>query len=200
MSGTRLIVWRHGQTTWNVANRIQGHLDVDLDPAGVAQAEAVAARLARLRPDAIVSSDLRRASDTAAALAALTGLEVRYDPRLRERSFGEWQGLTNAEAAEKYPVEYARWRAGATIDGCGVEEADDLSKRASSALREAAELAPGGTVVAVSHGGTAKYGMVALLGWPSSVLPGIAALSNCHWLDLRAYPSVGWRLRGYNVP
>jgi probable phosphoglycerate mutase len=199
VSVTRLIVWRHGQTAWNVANRIQGQLDVDLDPAGVAQAAAAAARLAQLRPAAIVSSDLRRASDTAAALAALTGLEVRYDPRLRERSFGEWQGLTNAEAAEKYPVEYARWRAGATIDGCGVEEADDLGKRGSSAFREAAELAPGGTVVAVSHGATAKYGMVALLGWPSSVLPGIGALSNCHWLDLRAYPSAGWQLRAYNV-
>ncbi len=199
MSVTRLIVLRHGQTTWNVANRIQGQLDIDLDPAGVAQAAAAAARLAQLRPDAIVSSDLRRASDTAAALAALTGLEVSYDPRLRERSFGEWQGLTNAEAAEKYPAEYARWRAGATIDGCGVEEADDLGKRASGAFREVAELAPGGTVVAVSHGGTAKYGMVALLGWPGSVLPGIGALGNCHWLDLRAYPSAGWQLRGYNV-
>jgi broad specificity phosphatase PhoE len=199
VSATRLIVWRHGQTTWNVANRIQGQLDIELDPTGLAQASVTAARLAELKPDAIVSSDLRRASDTAAALAALTGLEVSFDPRLRERSFGDWQGLTNAEAAEKYPVEYARWRAGATIDGCGVEEADDLGKRASGAFREAAELAPGGTVVAVSHGGTAKYGTVALLGWPSTVLPGIGALSNCHWVDLHAYPSVGWRLRAYNM-
>ncbi|HEY2673237.1 MAG TPA: histidine phosphatase family protein [Rugosimonospora sp.] len=199
MSVTRLIVWRHGQTTWNVDNRIQGQLDVELNPTGVAQAAAAAARLVELKPDVIVSSDLRRAVDTAAALAAVTGLTVRYDPRLRERSFGDWQGLTNPEAAERHPAEYARWRAGQVIDGCGVEEADDLGKRASGALRDAADLAPGGTVVAVSHGATTKYGTVALLGWPTSVLPGFGVLSNCHWVDLRAYPAVGWQLRGYNL-
>jgi probable phosphoglycerate mutase len=200
MSTTRLIVWRHGQTAWNVANRIQGQLDIELDPTGVAQAASVAARLAELKPDAIVSSDLRRAADTAAALAAVTGVAVRYDQRLRERHFGAWQGLTNAEAAERHPAEYARWRAGQQIDGCGVEEVEDLGKRVSAALREAAELAPGGTVVAVGHGGSAKYGTVSLLGWPTTVLGGIGALGNCHWIDLRAYAVPGWQLRGYNLP
>jgi probable phosphoglycerate mutase len=200
MSVTRLIVWRHGQTAWNIANRIQGQLDTELTPTGVAQAVAAAARLAELRPDVIVSSDLRRALDTAAPLAAATGLTVRTDSRLRERYFGAWQGLTNAEAQERHPQEYARWRAGQPVDGCDVEEVDDLGKRASTALREAAELAPGGTVVVVSHGGTAKYGTVALLGWPTTVLAGIAALSNCHWIDLRAYAVPGWQLRGYNLP
>jgi probable phosphoglycerate mutase len=200
MSATRLIVWRHGQTAWNVANRIQGQLDIELTPTGVAQAAAVAARLVELHPDAIVSSDLRRARDTAAPLAAATGLAVQTDSRLRERYFGAWQGLTNAEAQERHPQEYARWRAGQPVEGCDVEEVDDLGKRASTALREAAELAPGGTVVVVTHGGTAKHGSVALLGWPTKVLAGIAALGNCHWVDLRAYPVVGWQLRGYNLP
>ena len=199
MSPTRLIVWRHGQTTYNVDKRFQGQLDTDLNPIGQAQAVAAAARLAELGPDAIVSSDLRRAADTAAALAARTGLTVRYDPRLRERNFGAWQGLTNAEAAERYPEEHGRWRARQPVDGCGVEEIDDLGKRVSLAMREAADLAPGGTVVAVGHGGSAKHGMVALLGWPASVLAGLGDLGNCRWVELREDPVHGWQLRGYNL-
>jgi len=199
MSRTRLIVWRHGQTTWNASNRIQGHHDTDLDPTGVAQAALAATALAALRPDAIVSSDLRRASDTAAVLASLTGLTVRFDPRLRERHFGTWQGLTNEEAERRHPQEYGRWRTGQPVDGCAVEEVDDLSKRASAALRDAAELAPGGTVVAVGHGGSAKHGMVALLGWPAMVLPGLGGLGNCRWIDLRSDTVRGWQLRGYNL-
>src|SRR5690606_19337304 len=81
----RLILWRHGQTAWNVTGRVQGQTDVDLDETGVAQAAATAPRVAQYRPDLIVSSDLRRAARTAAALADVTGLPVEYDARLRER-------------------------------------------------------------------------------------------------------------------
>jgi glucosyl-3-phosphoglycerate phosphatase len=198
MSGT-LIVWRHGQTVWNAEGRIQGQLDTELSETGVGQAAAAARRLALLRPDAIVSSDLRRAADTAAALAAVTGLTVRYDPRLRERHFGAWQGLTGAEAAARHPEEYARWQAGQPVDGCGVESRDELAKRAAVALQEAADLAPGGTVVAVMHGGSAKHGVAALLGWPEEVLSGFAALGNCRWMELRHDAVRGWQLRGHNL-
>ena len=75
---TRLIVWRHGNTDWNAANRVQGQTDVPLNELGRDQARAAAPLLAALRPDAIVASDLSRAAETAAALAALTGL--RYAP------------------------------------------------------------------------------------------------------------------------
>jgi probable phosphoglycerate mutase len=197
---TTLIVWRHGQTAWNAQGRIQGQFNTELTEEGIAQAAAAAPRLAALRPDVIVSSDLRRTADTAAALAALTGLTVRYDPRLRERHFGVWQGLTGAEAAARHPREYARYKAGEPVDGCGVEGGGELAKRASAALQEAAELAPGGTVVVVGHGGCAKHGMVALLGWPDEVLPGLAALGNCRFMDLRHDAARGWQLRGYNVP
>jgi probable phosphoglycerate mutase len=198
MSGT-LIVLRHGQTGWNAEGRIQGQLDVELTELGIEQAAQAAQRLAELRPDVIVSSDLRRAADTAAPLAAVTGLTVRYDPRLRERDFGLWQGLTGAEAAARYPEEYARWQSGEPIDGCEVESREDLAKRASAGLQDAAELAPGGTVVAVTHGGAAKHGCVALLGWPPEVLPGLAALANCRWMELRHDAVRGWQMRGYNL-
>ncbi len=198
MSGT-LIVWRHGQTAWNVEGRIQGQLDTELTEVGIEQAAAAAQRLALLRPDAIVSSDLRRTADTAAALAALTGLTIRYDPRLRERHFGVWQGLTGAEAAARHPEEYARWQAGEAVDGCGVEGRGELGKRAAAAMQEAADLVPGGTVVVVGHGGSAKYGVVELLGWPDEVLRGLGALGNCRWMDLRHDAVRGWQLRGYNL-
>jgi len=105
---TRLIIWRHGQTASNVADRFQGHLDVDLDETGHAQAAAAAARLAEEHPDVIVSSDLRRAADTAVALSAVTGLPVHTDARLRERNYGVWQGMLGSDAASAYPEAHAR--------------------------------------------------------------------------------------------
>ena len=80
---TRLVIWRHGRTAWNAERRVQGQTDVELDERGHAQAAAAAARLARFSPAAIVSSDLRRAAQTAAYLAEATGLPVAYDERLR---------------------------------------------------------------------------------------------------------------------
>ena len=80
----RLVIWRHGRTTWNAEHRFQGQSDVPLDAVGVEQARRAAVELAALKPSVIVSSDLQRARDTAAALAAVTGLEVNLDRRLRE--------------------------------------------------------------------------------------------------------------------
>ncbi len=196
---TSLILWRHGITEWNAGDRVQGQMDVPLSERGREQAVAAARQLAVLRPAAIVASDLRRAADTAAALAALTNLPVRLDPRLRERHFGEWQGLTIAEIAERYPTEHARWRAGDPDFGCGVESIDDMTKRVGAALREAADAVTGGTVVVATHGGAAQRGVGELLGWPHQVTRLLYGLANCHWSELRLDPARGWRLRAYNV-
>jgi probable phosphoglycerate mutase len=195
----RLLIVRHGRTGYNATQRIQGQFDTELDEVGRAQAQAAAPQLAAYSPVAIVSSDLRRAADTAAALAVVTGLPVRYDFRLRERSFGAWQGMLNDEVASRYPTEYTRWQAGQPIDGCDVEELDDLAKRATAAFQEAADLAPEGTVAVFCHGGTAKYGLAALLGWPPKVLPTVSSLGNCRWIELRRDTVRGWQLRGYNL-
>src|SRR5262245_59486659 len=144
---TRLIVWRHGQTAWNATDRVQGQNDVPLSDLGREQAAVGAAKLVMLDPAAIVTSDLARTSQTAAALTELTGLTADPDPRLRERHFGEWQGLELDEVARRWPEEFARWRAGEPSPGCGLEDIDELAKRAGAALREAAERAAGGTVV-----------------------------------------------------
>ena len=195
----RLLVVRHGRTGHNAAHLIQGQLDVELDDTGRAQAVAVAPRLAAFEPVAIVSTDLRRAADTAAPLAALTGLPIHLDQRLRERSFGDWQGLHGTEIAERYPAEHARWRAGQEVDGCAVEGTDELAKRASEALEDAATEAPEGTVVVFSHGGTSRHGMAALFGWSPEVLRSFAPLGNCRWIELRRDSERGWQLRGYNL-
>jgi probable phosphoglycerate mutase len=197
---SRLIVWRHGNTDWNAGHLVQGQADVPLNDTGHQQAVAAAELLVRFRPDAIVASDLRRAADTAAALAALTGLPVAHDPRLRERYFGPWQGRTMAEVAETRPQEYARWRAGADVVGDDIETLDDLGKRVADGLQAAAaQAAPGGTVVVATHGAAARQGIGHLLGWPREQLRTLRALQNCHWAELAQDTTRGWQLAAYNV-
>jgi len=197
---SRLVVWRHGNTDWNAGSRVQGQTDVPLNEFGLQQAVDAAALLVRLKPAAIVASDLRRAADTAAALAALTGLSVSYDPRLRERYFGAWQGLTMAQVATQRPKEYARWISGADVIAGDVETLDDLGKRVADALSDAAELAPpGGTVVVATHGAAARQGIGHLLGWPTAQLRTLRALQNCHWVELTHDSVRGWQMAAYNV-
>jgi len=197
---SRLIVWRHGNTDWNAGHRVQGQTDVPLNQLGHQQAVDAAELLVKFRPHAIVASDLRRAADTAAALAALTGLAVEHDKRLRERYFGTWQGLTMTEVAESRPAEYARWKAGADVIGDDVETLDDLGKRVAEALQAAAGKAPpGGTVVVATHGAAARQGIGHLLGWPREQLRTLRALQNCHWVELTHDSARGWQVAAYNV-
>ena len=93
MTAAQLIVLRHGRTAWNATGRFQGQADIELDERGLAQAERAAEVLAELAPVAIHSSDLSRARQTAAPLAARCGLEVQTDQRLREINVGTWEGL-----------------------------------------------------------------------------------------------------------
>jgi probable phosphoglycerate mutase len=196
---TRLLLWRHGQTAWNAADRVQGQSDVDLSEVGRAQAEEAAARLAGLRPDVIVTSDLRRAADTAGALAAITGLDVSHDARLRERHYGQWQGLTNPEIAERWPEEHERWRAGLPMPEFGIEDLDEVGKRMADALQDVSGRAPGATIVVASHGSAIRRGTIAMLGWPESVIGTVGIIANCHWVELRLDARRGWQLRAYNA-
>jgi glucosyl-3-phosphoglycerate phosphatase len=193
---TRLIVWRHGNTDWNATERVQGQSDTPLNDLGRRQAAAAAQRLLALRPDAIVASDLLRASDTAAALSAVSGLTVTYDKRLRERFFGVWQGLFMTEVIERFPEQHARWTSGQEIGG-DVESLDELGTRVSAALTDAAAL--GDTVVVATHGAAARQGVGDFLGWPAAVLRTLRPLDNCHWIDLFHDRRRGWQLAGFNV-
>lgn len=197
---TTLILWRHGTTGWNSQRRYQGHTDTALSALGREQAARAAPLLAARSPEAIVASDLSRATDTAAPLAELTGLPVRRDPRLRERSYGDWEGLTAPEIAQRFPEAYARQQSGHYDLGHRIEPPADVMKRVGEALREAAEATrPAGTTVVVTHGGAARYGMFELLGWPAELLGTVTVLANCHYTELRRVPARGWTLYGHNL-
>ena len=192
---TRIILWRHGNTDWNAERRTQGQMDVPLNDRGRAQAAAAAPALARLAPDTIISSDLRRAADTAAALAELVKLPVSYDVRLRERHFGAWQGLTRDEIIARYPEEFAAWRAGHEVTSCGLETREAMRER----IRAVVASAGGGTTVLVTHGGTAMQAYRVLLGWPQEITHSLGSLGNCHWSELRLDEARGWILYAHNA-
>ena len=99
MTATTLLLVRHGETAWNAEHRIQGHLDIPLSPSGIQQAARLAKRLAGTPIDAIYSSELVRAWLTAEPLAACVGVPIVAETRLRERSFGIFEGLTLDEIA-----------------------------------------------------------------------------------------------------
>lgn len=196
---TRLIIWRHGNTDWNAEGRFQGQTDVPLNDLGRSQAAAAALLLAVMEPSAIYASDLQRARNTADALATPVGLPVVEDARLRERHYGEFQGLTNPEIAARFPEAHARWSSGNPDVGCGVERNDDVGKRVGESLREIADRHTGELVVVATHGGAARQGFGDLLDWPAEVMSTIRPLQNCHWTELVDTPNRGWQLRAHNV-
>lgn len=197
---SRIILWRHGNTDFNNEGRIQGQADVPINERGRAQAVAAAPRLAALEPDLLISSDLSRAWDTAAALANETGLPVEREPRLRERSFGLWQRLLMADVKVRFPDSYARWVAGDPSPGDGLESLTELGKRVSDVIREVHERNPDGLSVLITHGGSVRWGIASLLGWPEDAALDLGPIGNCHWCEL-GYRSErrGWQLLVHNI-
>ena len=187
-----LLLWRHGETDWNVQRRFQGQSNVGLNANGVWQAERAARLIAALRPDAIYSSDLSRATSTAEPLARLTGLPVNLDKDLRERHGGAWEGLTDREIRQVYPEEFQIW---SPPDG---EPTAAVADRAAAAFERIARGLPARSMaVVVSHGAAIGLGTARLLGLPVEERV-IGSLSNCSWsiLGLRAGR---WRLLEHNV-
>lgn len=193
------MLWRHGQTAWNLERRFQGSTDIELTAEGVAQARRAAGLLAHLRPDAIISSDLRRTVDTAAELAALTGLEVRYDEALRETYAGVWQGLTHDEIIARYGEEYAAWKRGEAVRRGGGELETEVADRAAPCVERSVDKLPeGGTLVVVSHGGTIRTTIGRLIGLPPHSWESLGGLANCSWSVL-GRGARGWRLLEHNA-
>ena len=195
----RLILWRHGRTEWNAAGRFQGRMDPPLDEVGRQQAEDAAPHLvasSSLGADTIgVSSDLVRASDTAAALARLLGVQLRLDPRLQEHGMGSWEGLTRDEVADRHPDQFADWLAGHPVRGRGGEESAEVAERALAAV---ADLPPAPVAVVVTHGGTSGRLIERLLGLGAGQRRMFGPLGNCAWSELQAQSGT-WRLVRHNV-
>ncbi|MFE2878768.1 histidine phosphatase family protein [Streptomyces roseus] len=198
-TGRKIVLWRHGQTSWNLERRFQGSTDIELTETGVAQARRAARLLASLKPAAIVASDLRRASATAAELVAVTGLSVTHDAGLRETYAGEWQGLTHEEIIEKYGEQYAAWKRGEPVRRGGGELETEVADRAAPVvLDHAGRLPEGGTLVVVSHGGTIRTTIGRLLGLEARDWESLGGLSNCCWSVL-GEGARGWRLMEHNA-
>ncbi len=154
-NGVRLLFVRHGETESNVEHRYMGQSDSPLTPTGVAQAEAVAKRLAQRRIDAIYSSDLGRAASTSRIISQACGLPVINDRRLRERHAGLLQGQLESEARIKHAIvfdEIARRGAAYVFPGGG-ESGLQIEERIAEFLDMTRTKHPGETVVAVTHGG-----------------------------------------------
>jgi probable phosphoglycerate mutase len=189
-----VVLWRHGRTRWNVEHRFQFQADPPLDEVGKQQAVMSARLLTAYAPDAIVSSDLCRAVQTARALADLLGLPVILDPRLRERSLGEWEGLTRDEVVRRHPEQYTHWLAGREAHQSGSESRGEVGERVLAALAGA----EGDTVVLVTHSATAMALTGRLLGLPVTGWRAVGPLGNGRWSEFTS-DEHGWRLRAHNL-
>jgi probable phosphoglycerate mutase len=151
---TRIVAVRHGETALNVATRIQGQIDIGLNGAGREQARRVALALAREDIDAVYASDLQRAADTARALTERLALPLRTDAGLRERAFGEFEGLTWDEVKQQHPEASRRWRQRDPSFGPpGGESLQVFVARAVEAMAAIAARHRGQHIVVVTHGG-----------------------------------------------
>ena len=198
MAGNRIVLWRHGQTDWNVVNRFQGHSDIDLNEVGRFQVQHAAQILAGMKPTMIISSDLGRARDTAQSLADLTGLTVQIDEDLRETNGGLWEGKTGAENRAEDFQNFIRWIDGDDNPAGDVgERRSDVAARATEAINEALAGKTNHTLVVATHGGTARCILGSMLNLPMSTWGSIGGLSNAAWSILSSTPR-GWNLVEHN--
>jgi probable phosphoglycerate mutase len=199
MAGNRVVLWRHGQTDWNVVNRFQGHSDIDLNEVGRFQAKHAAQILAGMNPTAIISSDLGRAKETAQTLSSITGLNVEIDVDLRETNGGKWEGKTGAENRAEDLHNFIRWIDGEDNPaGTTGERRSEVAARAIRAITKALADKTDQVLVVTTHGGTARCILGSLLQLPMSHWGVIGGLSNASWSILERTPRQ-WHLVEHNA-
>ncbi|WP_163800354.1 glucosyl-3-phosphoglycerate phosphatase [Mycolicibacterium sediminis] len=209
----RLVLLRHGQTEYNAGSRMQGQLDTDLSDLGREQASAAAEVLAKRHPLLIVSSDLRRALDTATALGDRAGVPVLTDTRLRETHLGDWQGLTHHDVDAIAPGARLAWRDDARWAPHGGESRVDVAERSLPLVAELVEQQQDWgvddadrPVVLVAHGGLIAALTGAILGLPVDNWPILGGMGNASWVQLAGHSEadapfgdVRWRLDVWNA-
>ena len=198
--GQRIILWRHGQTDWNLQNRFQGHSDIPLNEEGLAQARRAAPLLRNLQPNRILSSDLTRAVQTAQTLADLIELDISIDSRLRETNGGKWEGRTGAENRESDFHRFVSW-----LDGDD-QPAGEIGERRSEVADRAVKAILDGldnsiqTLIVVTHGGTARCILGKMLDLPMNQWSALGGLSNASWSILEnGHHRDGWILVEHNA-
>ncbi len=193
-------MWRHGETDYNATGRMQGHLDSVLTDVGRNQARFAVPALARFSPDIVVTSDLRRAMDTATMFTEATGVPLRVDKRLRETNLGLWQGMTSAEVDEQWPGSRQVWQTDPTWTPPGGESRLEVAARAAEVVADLDESAEE-TAVLCAHGGLITALTGHLLELPITAWAKLGGIGNCHWTVLarRGSSGLAWRLQVYNA-
>ncbi len=193
---TELLMVRHGQTTSNVEGRWQGHQDGELTEEGRRQIGLLAGSFPAV--GAMYSSPLLRAAHTAGAIAARQGLEVNFDERLKEISFGQWEGLTRSEIKGRFPESEAFFAGRDVVRGATGETFDQVRSRFRSSLADIAGRHPGEKVAVVSHGGSIRAWLTELLGLPYAHRNRLSILGNTGYarvsLGAAGQSLVAWNL------
>ena len=179
-----LLLARHGETDDNARLIFQGQGGGSLNARGRAQAERLAARLAK-DVDVIVSSDLTRAKETAEEVSRASGVEIVFDQSVREVDVGAWTGLAYEEVERRFPEEWAAWRAGLDVPRGGGQTYAGLATRVAGALQRIARDHMGKRVLVVSHGAALRSAVCLALGISPSWNAPIAGLHNTSLTKLR---------------
>ncbi len=162
---TRIILVRHGETTWNIAGRYQGQEDTPLSERGLAQGRLLATALQDIPLDVCISSPLQRSRITCELCADLHGLPVQTDARLLEINHGAWEGVLAPDIERQYPKEFADWHSRPQlVQMPGGENLDDVRRRVRAAFDEYAAKYPGRTVLVGAHDAVNKAIICDLLG------------------------------------
>jgi glucosyl-3-phosphoglycerate phosphatase len=198
MSDLRVVIWRHGQTDWNIQSRFQGHSDIPLNKVGEYQANHAAKILAGMKPVRIIASDLIRAQQTAAPLLALTKIKLEIDSQLRETNGGNWEGKTEDENFAADPENFRAWLTGKDVKAGAIGESrKDVALRARAAFDRATRDATG-TLIFVTHGGTTRCLLGSLLNLPFDNWAALGGLSNACWSVLEPKEQ-SWTLVEHNA-
>lgn len=154
---TRLILVRHGESTWNLTGRYQGNIDTELSELGVRQSACVAERLRGMHLDAVYSSSLRRALHTAIAVALSHSLDIQVEEDLVEIDHGAWNGLLKEEVEKRYGPLLERWQlTPSQVKMPGGESLSDVARRVQRVLDRIADAHPQGSVAVCSHDAVLK--------------------------------------------
>lgn len=189
----RIILIRHGETTWNVEGRYQGQVDTPLSPRGIAQGKAAAEALRTIPIHAAIASPLSRARMTCEFAASLHGLSVLTDERLTEIAHGAWEGIHADEIEAKYPKEFHLWHTHPDeVQMPGGENLEEVRKRACSAINDIVKRFEGQTVLAAAHDAVNKVLLCDFMGLPLSAFWQVKQDNAC--INVLEYESGRWRL------
>lgn len=198
---TTLYLIRHGETDWNMNGRWQGHADIPLNSRGLEQARLLAQRLLdeQVHFDAIYSSDLSRAYQTAWEIGAALRIAVQLLPPLREIDLGEWSGLTRDEICRRFPIEYRLLEQGQDIPRGNAETRAAMAHRVIESVSAMVWQHPGERLALVTHGGPVR----ALLGHAGSAAPGVVvprtrSIGNTSVSVVSCRPVGGWTIISAN--